>query len=163
MSLNARNATLSRLADVLGRSVFLALGLKESLQDERSALQSEDLQALTEALDNKTRCVAELKELEKTRAELASGMGYRAGPGQMDQLTREMAKDVTITGRWEHLLDIARECNDLNMRNGAIVQLRKRQAEAGLAVLRGESPTSETYSRQGAEAPGHGKRSLAEA
>ena len=163
MSPKSHSRNLSRLADVLGACVYQALGLRESLQDERAALEADDLDALQLAVDNKTRCVSELRQLERERSDIASEMGFDPGAAQMDDLTRELGQDATIKSRWQHLLDVASECNTLNMSNGAIIRIRKQQVDAGLAVLRGAEPTAEIYGFDGASAPGYDKRSLAEA
>ncbi len=164
MSQPERQAIRSRMSDVLGSSVYHALGLKESLVVERKALETQDVDALHAALEDKSRCVRELQDLEAERARICDESGIEAGPEQMLALA-DWCGDVDrgITSRWEYLLTIAEECNSLNMSNGAIIRVRKQQIDTGLAVLRGGAPESDTYGQGGMETGGPNRRSLAEA
>ncbi len=51
----------------------------------------------------------------------------------------------------------------LNLTNGAIIRVRQQHFESSLSVLRGVSPGSDTYGRNGEESGDFSRRSLAEA
>jgi len=143
--------------------VFHALGLKESLEDERRALENEDLEALDAAVRAKSSCVGELQRLDRERSELASSAGFGPGPEQMDALADALDADETIRRRWDHLLEIAGNCNTLNLTNGAIIRMRKHQFDSSLAVLRGGGAETDTYGQHGTTSPAAGSRPIAEA
>ena len=157
------NETRRRVVEILGDSVDQALGLKRALEAERDALEAEDTNALQAALTVKGRYVDQLQTLDQTRLRLCADAGFSEGPLQMQQMTEWCDEESTIAERWDRLVAIAADCNVLNMTNGAIVRMRRRQIESGLAILRGVRPGSDTYGRNGTEADGLGQRSLAEA
>ncbi len=149
-----------RIIDILGKSVFQALGLKESLEDERRALETQDLEALDLAVTNKGICIEELKRLESARANVCVDAGF--DPEAMQQLTEWCDDDSMIERRWNDLIELATECNSLNLTNGNIIRARQVQLGGRLAVLRGAFETPATYERDGS-GPAHANRSLAEA
>ena len=75
-----------QIVEIIGNSVYHALGLKESLQDEFAALEAQDMDALRVAVDNKSSCVAALQTLEQQRKDFCIGAGFESGPEQMEQL-----------------------------------------------------------------------------
>ena len=152
-----------QIVEIIGNSVYHALGLKESLADEHSALEQQDMDALRIAVDNKSRCTAALQTLEQQRNEFCSSVGFAAGTEQMEQLTEWCDEDAVVANCWQHLLDIAVECNAMNLTNGAIIRSRQQQIEAGLAVIRGGNQEPGVYGRSGRGPSGPSQRSLAEA
>ncbi len=50
----------ARIVDVIGDSVYQALGLKEALEDERKALESQNIEALDAIVGTKSRCAEQL-------------------------------------------------------------------------------------------------------
>lgn len=159
----SRDEARSRIVDIIGDSVYQALGLKEALEDERRALEAEDMDSLNAIVDSKTRCVEQLQQLDQQRATLCEQWGFPAGQHQMTSLIEWCDEDQLIGSRWEQLMVIAAEGSALNMTNGSIIRLRQQQFEASLSVLRGGTPGSDTYDRSGGEGSEYGRRSLAEA
>jgi flagellar biosynthesis/type III secretory pathway chaperone len=152
-----------RVVEIIGKCVYHALGLKETLVDERKALEDQDTTALRTALESKGRCVAELRRMEEERNELCMAAGFAAGLDQMPQVVEHCDENAAIANSWQHLMDIATECDSLNVTNGAIIQGRKQQIETSIAIIRGGNPTMDTYDRSGREPHGHNLRSIAEA
>ena len=158
-----RDEARSRIVDLIGDSVYQALGLREALEDERRALEAQDTEALDAILDTKTVCTERLQELDRQRNELCREWGFVEGPQQMTALIEWCDEDQLISSRWEQLMVIAAEGSALNMTNGAIIRLRQQQFETSLSILRGATPGSDTYGRNGEEHGDYGRRSLAEA
>ena len=152
-----------QIVDLIGNSVYHALGLKESLADENAALEEQDMEALRKAVDNKSHCTAALQTLEEQRREFCVAAGFADGPEQMAQLAEWCDEDAVVANCWQHLLDIAVECNAMNLTNGAIIRSRQQQIEAGLAVIRGGTHEPGIYGRSGRGPSGPSQRSLAEA
>lgn len=153
----------SRVVEVLGDSVLHVMGLKESLEQERAALEDQDTDALSDAVLLKSDCVAKLQDLESQRTGLCEGYGFEASPVQMDQLSDWCDEQDEIANCWHHLMQIAAECNALNLTNGAIIRARRQHIDTSLAVLRGTDQDSGTYQRDGAGYAARNQRPLAEA
>ena len=153
----------SRMTDLLGDSVYQALGLMETLDDERQALEQQDVATLLTILDRKEQCVRELRKLDEQRSELCAAAGFPAGPEQMDSMLGWCDADDVVTSAWQHLMEIATECNARNLTNGSIIRGRKQQIDTGLAVVRGGAPSVDTYNRNGMEPGGASLRPIAEA
>lgn len=153
----------SQITDLIGDSVYQALGLKEALEEERQALETQDMDRLNAVVDGKTTCVEKLRLLDEKRATLCKQLGFADGPHQMTALIEWCDEDQLISSRWEQLMVIAAEGSALNMTNGAIIRLRQQQFESSLSILRGGTPGSDTYSRSGEESGDSNRRSLAEA
>lgn len=155
--------TRRQIVEIIGNGVYHALGLMETLEDERKSLESQDMSALKTAIENKGKCVNELRCMEDERTALCVKSGFPAGPDQMVQMVEWCDESSVIANCWQHLMDIATECNTLNVTNGAIIQGRKQQIETSISIIRGGQPTMDTYSRSGREPHGHNLRSIAEA
>ena len=153
----------TEIANLIGDSVYQALGLKEALEDERRALESQDLEGLNAVVDSKSACVEQLRLLDEKRIRLCEQWGFANGPHQMTELIEWCDEDQLISDRWEQLLVLAAEGSSLNMTNGAIIRVRQQQFESSLSVLRGATPGSDTYGRNGTESGDYARRPLAEA
>lgn len=153
----------TRIVELLGDSVLHALGLKESLQNERKALESQDAEALTQAVTVKSDCVARLAALDDARRSFCTDAGFEAGPDQMQELIGWCDEDAAAANCWTQLMQIAAECNALNLTNGAIIRTRNTMLDANLAVLRGAEAGTDTYGRHGKDAAAMNRRSIAEA
>ena len=152
-----------RMTELLGDSVYQALGLMETLDEERNALEHQDVAALLAIVEQKETCVRELRRLDEQRSQLCANAGFPAGPEQMDSMLGWCDVDGEVTSAWAHLMEIATECNSRNLTNGSIIRGRKQQIDTGLAVVRGGAPGADTYSRSGMEPSGASLRPIAEA
>ena len=157
------NEARAQICDLVADSVYQALGLKEALEDERRALETQDLDGLNSVVDSKTACVEKLRALDTKRVQLCEHWGFENGPHQMTALIEWCDEGQLISSRWEQLLVLAAEGSALNMTNGAIIRVRQQQFESSLSILRGGTPGSDTYGQNGAETGDFNRRSLAEA
>ena len=156
-------AARKQIVEVIGNCVYHALGLKETLEDERHALETQDVGALQAAIESKSRCVDELRAMDEQRQVLCAEAGFAAGPDQMLQMVEWCDESSVVANCWQHLMDIATECNTLNVTNGAIIQGRRQQLDSGIALLRGGQTETDTYNRSGRGPRGPNLRSLAQA
>lgn len=163
MSAACRTEIRARIVDVLGTSVLHAMGLKESLIAEKSALEQQDPAALDAAVQTKSQCVNELQSLDAERTGLCAAAGFEAGAGQMESLIAWCDEGAVIANAWDHLMSIAADCNAMNMTNGAIIRVREQQVRSGISLLRGQNPDSDTYGHRDGMSSGFEQRSLAEA
>ncbi len=155
-----RQATRNDMLAVLEDSVREAIGLKETLVEERSALTGQDLDALELAATSKGIKVDRLKSLEAERGAILERAGF--APGQMSDLAAWCGDDADITSRWDHLVALASECSSLNLTNGSIIRGRQGQLGQRLMILRGTTQGPGTYGIDGNESGGSA-RPLAEA
>ena len=162
MSQPSPTDTRKQVVDLLGESVLLALGLKETLQNERRALEDQDVGELNSIVSTKSECVGKLQQLEEQRRALCETSGFHAGPQQMEDLVDWCDEDAVITKCWSQLMEIAADCNALNLTNGAIISMRSQMLGTNLAVLRGTDPNPNTYGREGRDFAAGNQRSLAE-
>ncbi|HNP66121.1 MAG TPA: flagellar protein FlgN [Woeseiaceae bacterium] len=153
----------TRFVELLNDTVFEALGLKEALEEERLALESQDIEAIDRAVANKSACVSKLQRLDRERIDTCAKYGFAAGPDPMSDLIEWCDDNNLIGNRWQQLMIVAAESSALNMTNGAIIRVRQQQFESSLSVLRGVTPGTNTYGRHGGESGDFGHRSLAEA
>ena len=161
--IQSRTEARNDIVEILGDTVLHALGLKESLIDERQALEKQDMEAIDAAVDCKSSCVEKLRLLDQERDRVCRSFGFASGPDQLQQLIEWCDEGELIDNRWNHLMVVAAESSAMNMTNGAIIRLRQQQFESSLSVLRGVTPGSDTYGRNGAESGDYSRRSLAQA
>jgi flagellar biosynthesis/type III secretory pathway chaperone len=155
--------TRTQIVDIIGESVLQALGLKESLEEERIALEDQDIDALNAVLSKKSTCAEQLQALDQQRGAICKHLGFQDGPDQMQQLIDWCDEDRLVSSRWAELVDIAAQGSALNLTNGAIIRVRQQHFESSLSVLRGVAPGSDTYGRNGEDSGDFSRRSLAEA
>lgn len=153
----------SKIVDIIGESVLQAIELKESLEDERRALEAQDVNALDTVVGKKSASAEKLHTLDQQRGALCQQWGFPDGHDQMQQLIDWCDEDQLVSTRWAELVDIAAEGSALNLTNGAIIRVRQQHFESSLSVLRGTAPGSDTYDRNGEESGDFSRRSLAEA
>ncbi len=151
------------IVSILSDTMYQALGLKESLEDERKALETENMEAIEQAVQVKSLCVQTLQRLDSERDSLCGGWGFASGPDQMQAVIDYCDDDDAIKGRWEHLMLITAESNAMNLTNGAIIRVRQQQFESSLSLLRGRTPRIDTYGQQGRGNGDFGRQSLAQA
>ena len=155
--------TRDRLVELIGESVFQALSLKESLRNERAALETQDADALLEAVSAKGSLVESLTALENRRVSLCEAAGFANGVDQMDQVSHWCDRQSRIRNGWSQLMEIVSDCNALNLTNGAIIHARAQMVESNLGVLRGTALEPDTYHREGRDNAAMNRRSLAQA
>ncbi|MCP5089575.1 MAG: flagellar protein FlgN [Gammaproteobacteria bacterium] len=163
MSRPSRTEALSLVTNNIGDSVIHAKALKDALEIERKALETQDVDALSAIVHRKTACAEKLKVLDQNRGALLQEWGFSDGADPMHDLIQWCDDNDVIGDRWAELMAVAAEGNNLNLTNGAIIRVRQQHFESSLSVLRGVTPGSDTYGRNGEESGDFSRRSLAEA
>ena len=146
----------SELEHVVGECVHCALGLKDTLIEERDALRRQDSAAILDAAARKSSCIEQLEALDRKRADLSEACGFGRSPAEMQSLAKSLCDedhgDSVILNCWNHFMEIAHRCFDLNTSNGAIIRVRKTQITRSLAAIHGDTADDTTYG------PGTGSR-----
>lgn len=150
----------TRLSQLLASGIAAATALGDQLQAERDALERQDTAALAQATTLKQACLADLENRELERHQLLQQTGFTDDRDGMRALTDWCLADAAALEQWQDYLALAKDCQQANMANGAILRLRHQQFASALALLSGS--TAPTYSAAGAS-DGHGTRALGEA
>ncbi|MEO1244372.1 MAG: flagellar protein FlgN [Pseudomonadota bacterium] len=167
--MNAANPQTERLgkgiAQILKRSIDAASNLHAALELERESLEQQDLDGLERAMNEKAARLESLAELEQQRSALCREAGLRDDdPEQMHKLVAPLDERDAVAEQWQRLLELAAECQTLNLGNGSVIRIRQNQLGDRLAVLRGVSADGpSTYGKNGNGPAQAAQRSLAEA
>lgn len=158
----------SELEGVVDACVQCAIGLEDSLIEERDALRRQDSAAILDAASRKNRCMQQMEALDTQRADLSEACGFGRSPADMPSLASALCDDrqgdSVMLNCWNDFLAIARRCFDLNTSNGAIISVRKTQITHSLAAIRGgDANQDSTYGPGGSGPRAEHARSLAEA
>jgi len=100
-----------------------ATGLSSALVAEREALVAADAAALDRAGAHKQALMQKLEELDAERVQI---------------LKLEPAAAARVEPRWREVLEVIRGCQEMNQRNGSLVNQRLAQVREALAVLSGQ-------------------------
>ncbi len=131
-------------------------GLETALTELLSCLRSEAL-ALADptaaeidaSSARKKRAVQRVDDLEKIRQSLCLALNLSDDPGKMPANLKALFNPAAkVQGSWERCLDHLELCQQQNLTNGAMLQLRHRFASKALGVLRG-TESEKTYSAAG--------------
>jgi len=163
MSNESADETRERIIRILTESVDCVLGLKETLVEERDALERRDTTSLNTAAVSKASLIRKLASLNETRGEISKQAGFGSSTETMDELAAWCDDDSLVSNCWRHFREIASECDLLNKTNGAIILLRRQQILEGLSLLRGNQSDTSTYTPTGSATNSVAGRQLSEA
>lgn len=155
-----QSAARARLSRMLESGIEAASMLGTHLAAERTALEQHDAAALEIAARDKQHGLLTLELLENERFALLNECGYKDDQDGMREMQTWCDQDGVLEARWQSYLAVAKECQQANLTNGAIMRLRHQQIASALAALSGSSP--QTYGPSGKSGNG-GSRALAEA
>lgn len=159
---NTTPAQNEHLLQLLQVGVDCASGLIETLNEERSALEHQNVDALNVTADRKQQLLTRLEAMETERQALCKAGGFDHEPDAMAQFLEASRATPKLVSCWHRLVDLAKACSELNIRNGAIINVRRQQIAGTLSVIRGESPDNDTYGQNGRDKVSSTRRILAE-
>jgi len=122
--------------------------LADALHDERTSLETADVDGLNRAGAAKHSLMLKLEQLDGERVQLSQG-------------APEAARELAPT--WQQILQSLRACQMLNQRNGQLVGVRLQQVRKALAVLTGNDAEASVYGRAGELRTSLRSQTLAEA
>lgn len=148
MSQPLRQELHSALTAVLAEMQQFVGQLLRALESERMALDDNDTEALNHAGSQKQQVLLRLEQLDTERL----------------QLQKELdTSGTTLESVWSAVVQSLHRCQQLNLRNGRVVNQRLQQVRAALAVLTGHSGESKLYGRTGELRANPRSQALAEA
>jgi flagella synthesis protein FlgN len=149
------DAALTR--DTLGRLLaeeIASLGEFASLLDkEYGALRSRDIDTLESLADARQASVVKLLKIEEERCSLCSMLGYDTDLAGLARLLAWCDPARTLGKRYEECSSRARDCRDLNVRNGVLVGAQIKRVEGLLGAMTGTSAEPRAYGPRGQSNP----------
>ena len=149
------DAALTR--DTLGRLLAeenAALGEFASLLDkEYGALRSRDIDALETLADSRQASVIKLLKIEEERRGLCSMLGYDSDLAGLSKLLAWCDPAHTLGKQYAECATRARDCRDLNTRNGVLVGAQMKRVEGLLGAMTGTSAEPRAYGPRGQSNP----------
>jgi flagellar biosynthesis/type III secretory pathway chaperone len=142
--------TLGRLLDEenAGLSEFASL-----LDKEYGALRGRDIDALEALADARQASVVKLLKIEEERRSLCSMLGYETDLTGLARLIAWCDPARTLVKRYEECATRARNCRDLNIRNGVLVGAQIKRVEGLLGAVTGASTEPRAYGPRGQSNP----------
>jgi flagellar biosynthesis/type III secretory pathway chaperone len=149
------NAALTR--DTLGRLLAdenAALGeFANLLNKEHGALSSRNIDALETLADSRQASVVKLLKIEEERRSLCSMLGYDTDLNGLAKLIAWCDPGRTLAKPYEECATRARDCRDLNIRNGVLVGAQIKRVEGLLGAMTGTSSEPRAYGPRGMTNP----------
>jgi len=149
------DAALTR--DTLGRLLDeenAALGEFATLLDkENVALRGRDIDALEALAEARQGSVIKLLKIEEERRSLCSMLGYDIDLAGLARLIAWCDPARSLARRYEECATRARDCRDLNNRNGVLVGAQIKRVEGLLGAMTGASTEPRAYGPRGQSNP----------
>ena len=139
--------------------------LAQVLHGEFDALTNNDMEAIQQAADAKSRLTDLLNDLENERTTLLRSAGLDLNKtGVMAYLMRhDSGQPSELTALWQKIEQLTRSCEKQNKINGVIIEKNRRRTEAAMNILRGQPTDNELYSSAGSKVTNRQQQSLAKA
>ncbi len=149
------DAALTR--DTLGRLLDeenAALGEFAALLDqEHGALRGRNIDALEALADARQASVVKLLKIEEERRSLCSMLGYESDLAGLAKVIAWCDPAHTLGRRYAECASRARDCRDLNTRNGVLVGAQIKRVEGMLGAMTGASTEPRAYGPRGQSSP----------
>lgn len=114
--------------------------LQQLLRKEQEQLIGADIDGVGAVTEEKARLIAVMGELAQARHRALQAAGYEAGEAGMQQWVRQVGGDIADS--WNALLEVARDCKELNRVNGLLIGQHMARNQAALNVLQGGRQSS---------------------
>ncbi|QVQ28749.1 flagella synthesis protein FlgN [Achromobacter deleyi] len=126
------------------------------LEEETEVLVGQgNVDALREITERKRDVAQQLVDLSQTRDSLLTEIGLPAGHAGTEQAAVQYPQ---LSGVWQALLSKSASANEINMRNGALIDVHLRYTQQSLDALRnigvGSASTYNAQGRGARSAPG---------
>ncbi len=120
--------------------------LRDILHSEGAALTGGDVEALEQAVRQKTECLAQLEHSVRAREQMQQQLGLPPGLPGTEQYLRAHCSPDELGETWRDLLALSREVAELNIHNGKLALAGERHTREALGILTGRPTTPDTYS-----------------
>ncbi len=107
------------------------------LHDEAAILASNDIDGITRIGSTRQRCIDALTALDAERTAACRMLSFGQGAGALTRLFQWCDAGGALNARWRSNLVIARQCQQLNNTNGAVVTAKLSRVQQLLMAIRG--------------------------
>jgi flagellar biosynthesis/type III secretory pathway chaperone len=132
------------------------------LRDEAAILSSNDIGGITRIGSTRQRCIDALTALDAERAAACRMLSFGQGAGALSRMLQWCDADGALDARWQANLAVARQCQQLNNTNGAVVTAKLSRVQQLLMAIRG-TPAPSVYSARASRYGVLGTRDLGRA
>ncbi|MBT3308750.1 MAG: hypothetical protein HN382_04480 [Gammaproteobacteria bacterium] len=152
----------AQLSALILNQQHLTTGLKSLLEQEQQLLLENDSVQMMSVIQQKEDLAQQMATTQNQLNTLAQQYNQAEPEQRLVKLIQAVDPTGQLLQQWETLLDGAKACKQLNETNGATINLKKRYADNGLAILRGQTGNrnSTTYSKKGVETRKQGSHIL---
>ena len=136
------------------------------LDSEHEALAAEDTEQLQQAAANKEELSDKVEQLESHRCSMLNKRGLGKDLEAMRQLIQQSSghDEDALYKLWNMIAELAQECAAKNKLNGIIIETKRRQTNAALAILQGyQADNTELYDAEGSTVPTKNNSTIARA
>jgi len=153
------HALLRRILDEESR---LLSELAQLLDNESRIVSGDDIEAIAAIGSTRQRCIAALTRLDAERNDACRMLSFGSGPAAIARIYQWCDVGGALNARWLANLELARRCQKLNDRNGAVVTARLSRVQQLLMQIRGKNAPP-VYSARGSRFNALGSRDLGRA
>lgn len=153
------------LADLLSEEEICLTRLGESLEQERTALEARQSEALEQAVMKKQQMLEQTARLHQRRAALLQQYGFSNDEAGLQSCVAQCNPNLSreLEPLWQDLRARMEQCRDQNLVNGQILELNMRCIRQTLSILRDGSQPLELYGPEGTTSGQEPSTSLARA
>ncbi len=142
----------AQLSTLIRKQQENATTLKSLLEEEQYCLTEDKSEQLMGVIQKKEQLAQQMATTQNQLITLAQQHSSADAEQGLVQLIQANDPTGELSQLWEALLETTRSCKQLNETNGSTINLKKRYADSGLAILRGQigsSNSAATYSKKG--------------
>jgi len=158
MSLSAQKVTTD-LGSLLDRETSHLAKLLDLLDQERQHIL-DDPEILSAIATNKQKQIEILEQLTVQHNNLLQLAGYSEDHDGMASCIANCDKDGSLNKKWDTLLSHIADCQEQNLKNGALVELSRNRLSQLIEILHGDQAPTNTYDQAGKNNGGRGPGSV---
>lgn len=143
------NPDAARIATRLGAELEVFKEFHSTLKDEQAALIHSKADGLLQLAARKSELYQQLSDFGNERDRLLSAAGFEANATGMRGWFDALGVDSATRKRWDQLLELARDAEQLNQSNGTLIETHLRHNQQVLAVLHAAANPGSLYGRNG--------------
>ena len=138
------NETEKLLLEHFKKELELSIELLSLLNEEEVALSHQDIQSIPSITSNKNNLILKFLNLKSLRQNKLSHFGIPRDEPQIGKwITQQKLPELHQI--WENLLLTLRQCQQINLINGKMIQQLTLANRAALQLLVGKDPTQSIY------------------
>lgn len=134
----------------LGAELEAFQEFRHTLQQEQAALIKGEIDRLLQLAPVKTALMEKLSTFSAERGRQLAAAGHENNPAGLAAWFNAIGVNDETRKRWDQLLDLAREAEQANRRNGILIETHLRHNQQALAVLQtAANPGNSLYGANG--------------